>query len=601
MSKINSLKKSVAAKDSEYELGVPFLPDELPFNEKQKEWLGGFLAGLHSRALAAAPAISRQANEVAKPLTILFGSQTGNAESMAFAAAEAASTSGMVATVLDMDDADIHSLANQERLLVVTSTYGEGEMPDNAQALWDAVISDGAPSFANTFFSVLALGDTSYDGFCLAGKMWDERLAELGGQRIVDRVDCDVDYETPSQAWIDAVVPEISSRGSQSNAEVVPTQSAPKKIKSKFNKQNPLHSKLTNKRTLTDLSSSKEIVHFELSLEDSGEVYEAGDAIYVISPNRNDLVDEVLLALGASGDEEVGEKSFREALMHDFEIRMPSKELVAAIAEADKNHEIAGLLDAKDNNGLSEYLWGMDIVDLLKKSPLACFAPNEFAMLCKPLIPRAYSISSSINKHENEVHLTISSVRYNSNDRAHNGVCSTYLADVVNIGDTVKCYFAPNKNFSVPKDRDAPMIMVGPGTGIAPFRAFLEEREVAGADGRNWLFFGDRNANLDFIYEEELKAWVANGLLDRLDLAFSRDQKEKIYVQDRMIEHGQMLYEWLEDGAFFFVCGDASRMAKDVDKALHQVIETHGQMSGQASIDYVNALKKDKRYVRDVY
>lgn len=589
------------------ETRIPGLPTNLPFNAEQQHWLGGFMAGLHSRLLvteqtvtAAAPA----AEAALKPLTILYGSQTGNAESMAELAAEQATEHGMQAQVQDMDDVDLATLASSERVLIVTSTYGEGEMPDNAEALWQAASADDAPSFANTFFSVLALGDTSYDGFCVAGQQWDQRLEELGGQRVADRVDCDVDFEGPSQAWIDKVLPEISVRGSQDVGHSgAAAPAAKKKAKSKYNRQNPLAATLTHKRVLTGEASSKEICHFEFSLGDSGERYEAGDAVYLIAHNREDLVDELLPLVQATGDEVLpGEtQPLRQLLIETREIRTPSKEFLAELAKRADASDVQALLDNEDGSALADFLWGKDLVDLLKAYPAAQFNAEELLSLTKPLAARAYSISSSINKHDNEVHLTIGSVRYHSYGRDHHGVCSTWLADVVNEGDPVSCYFAPNKNFAVPEDNDLPIIMVGPGTGIAPFRAFLEEREIRAASGDNWLFFGDRNAASDFIYRDELTGWQDSGLLTRLDLAFSRDQEEKIYVQDRMIEHGKELFDWFERGAYFYICGDAYRMAKDVDAALHQLIAEHGGFSEAEAVDYVNNLKSQKRYVRDVY
>ena len=584
---------------------VPGLPANLPFNSDQQHWLAGFMAGLHNRLLVneqSAVAVAPAAAVQQKPLTIIYGSQTGNAESMAELAAEQASAHGMLASVKDMDDVSLAELAQAERLLVVTSTYGEGEMPDNAQMLWDAISSDDAPSFANTFFSVLALGDTSYDGFCVAGQLWDRRLEQLGGQRVADRVDCDVDFEAPAQSWIDAVLPEISSRGDQAAAAVSIASEAPLKAKSKFNRQNPLQAVLSRKAVLTGDASSKQICHFEFNLGDSGEHYDAGDALNLIPHNRADLVDELLQLLNSNAEQSVNGQPLRTLLTEQLEIRTPSKELLARLAQAEgaEAAKLKQLLDSDDNEPLNDYLWGKDVVDLLTLIP-ANLDGDEFVSLSKPLAPRAYSISSSINKHANEVHLTIGSVRYHSNGRDHNGVCSTWLADELDEGAKVSCYFAPNKHFALPQDDNLPIIMVGPGTGIAPFRSFLEEREMREAQGDNWLFFGDRNAASDFIYREELEGWQQSGLLTRLDLAFSRDQAEKIYVQDRMLEHGKELFEWFERGAYFYICGDAYRMAKDVDAALHQLVAEHGGFSEADAVAYVNNLKSQKRYVRDVY
>lgn len=584
---------------------VPFLPTDLPFNDEQKQWMGGFLAGLHTRLLIKEENVSQAATPVAiRPITIVYGSQTGNAESCAEDAAEVAKAHGLSPVVVDMDDIELADLAQAERLLVVCSTYGEGEMPDNAQALWDAINAEDAPSFAKTHYSVLALGDTNYDGFCVAGKFWDERLEQLGAKRICDRVDCDVDFASPAEEWMSEALPTIAQKGSDQALGGVSKSAKPKKAKSKYNRQNPLEAELITKKILNKEGSSKEIVHYEFSLHGSGESYNAGDALNVIALNRPDLVAEVMALLDA--DEQQTEpyngsnRSLRELLTEELEIRTPSKELIAELALRNGDAELNRLLENNDPEALNDFLWGNDVVDLLQAYP-AGLSAAEFISLCKQIAPRAYSISSSINKHSEEVHLTIGSVRYHTNERDHNGVCSTFLMDVANVGDKVKCYFSPNKNFAVPEDNDLPMIMVGPGTGIAPFRAFLEEREARAAKGPNWLFFGDRNSATDYIYEEEISAMQESGLLTRLDLAFSRDQKEKIYVQDRMLENGAELYAWLEQGGYFYICGDAYRMAKDVDKALHQLIAEHGALSPEQAEDYVAQLKKQKRYVRDVY
>jgi sulfite reductase (NADPH) flavoprotein alpha-component len=331
--------------------------------------------------------------------------------------------------------------------------------------------------------------------------------------------------------------------------------------------------------------------------------YEAGDALCVVPTNCPDLVSDILKAIGCNGDELEpvnGELiALRDELRNQFEIKTPSKELLQEIALRAGNEDLTYALTDKDV--LSDYMWGVDVLDLLLQNPSVEFSAAEFLALLKPLQHRAYSISSSGKANPETVHLTVASVRYNAFDRSHKGVCSTFLADLTDDTTDIRCFFTSNKVFRVPDNNDLPIIMVGPGTGIAPFRAFLQERQTRGAKGKNWLFFGDRNAETDFIYRDELETMQQSGLLNRLDLAFSRDQEEKIYVQDKMREHGAELFEWLEQGGYFFVCGDAYHMAKDVDKALHDVIATHGNKTEQQVIDYVNQLKKDKRYVRDVY
>ncbi|MEL0628278.1 sulfite reductase flavoprotein subunit alpha [Psychromonas aquatilis] len=588
------------------DLKVPYLPENMPFNGEQKQWLGGFLAGLHTRLLVKEEGTSAQQTvaPAIKPLTIIYGSQTGNAQTVAEEAAELASQYGLTASVLDMDDITLSELASVERLLVVTSTYGEGEMPDNAQALWDAINEQDAPKFNNTFYSVLSLGDTNYDDFCLAGIQWDQRLAALGATRIVDRVDCDIDFEDLASQWTAEVLPDIATKGSVVESTQAVKAKATKKAKSKYTRKNPLQAELITKTALTKAGSSKETFHYEFSLGDSGEIYEAGDALNVIPINRTELVAELLALFDATGKEMIPYKGESISLLQIFseevEIRIPSKEFIAELAIRSGDKQLSKLVNG-DIDALNDFLWGKDTIDLLLLFPQAQFSVVEFINLTKPLAPRAYSISSSIKQHNNEVHLTIGNVRYRSNERDHNGVCSTFLSDQAKIGDKVKCYFAPNSHFAVPTDPNAPMIMVGPGTGIAPFRAFLEERLATEAKGQNWLIFGDRNSKTDFIYQQEIEAMQASGLISKLDLAFSRDQPEKVYVQDRMLENGEQLFAWLEKGGYFFICGDAMYMAKDVEKALHSIIEMHGKMSPEEAIQYVATLKKQKRYVRDVY
>ncbi len=572
------------------------LPIDAPYNEGQRAWLNGFFSGMQAHMSQSAGATLSTDSRV---ITILFGSQTGSAESVAIDAGAIAKSYGLTPFVKSMDEVEANALASFEYLLIITSTYGEGEMPDNAQLLWDGVSAEGMSSLASVNYSVLALGDTSYDLFCQAGIDWDNRLAELGANRVYERVNCDVDYEEPAQAWMSSVIPLIAGGSGVSNVDA----DAGATNKPEFNRKNPFPAKLLVNRLLTDASSSKETRHYEISIAGSGLSYEAGDALCVVPTNCPDLVADIINALNCTADQEVTVNSelvvLAEALQNQFEIKTPSKEFIQELAARSGNQELNGILGDKDK--LSDYLWGRDTLDLLLQNPTAEFTSAEFVNLLKPLQHRAYSISSSGKQYPETVHLTVASVRYDSFDRNHKGVCSTFLADLVDAETPVRTFFTPNKVFRVPDDNSLPMIMVGPGTGIAPFRAFLQERDFRKASGKNWLFFGDRNAETDYIYRDELEAYQTSGLLTRLDLAFSRDQEAKIYVQDRMIEQGAELFRWLDQGGYFFVCGDAYRMAKDVDQALHAVIATHGDLSDQQAIDYVNQLKKDKRYVRDVY
>lgn len=577
---------------------APYIPENAPYSDTQRAWLSGFFAGMHSHMLQSAGSVS-QAD--ARKINILYGTQTGNSESVANDAATAAKSHGLLPIVKSMDEVEIVQLAQMEYLLIITSTYGEGEMPDNAQILWDAVSADDAPRLENMKYSVLALGDTSYDQFCQAGIEWDQRLEALGATRLFDRIDCDVDFEEPAESWISEVVP-LMAEGAATTA-IVDTTAQP--AKSTWNRKNPFPAKLMINRQLTAENSSKETRHYEISLAGSDLSYEAGDALCVIPTNCPELVADIVKAIGCTGDEDEpvnGElMSLSEALRTHFEIKLPSKEFLDEVARRSGDQELNALLQSGDKDKLADYLWGRDILDLLLQFPNIEFSAAEFLALLKPLQHRAYSISSSSKMHPGSVHLTVASVRYHSHGRDHKGVCSTYLADLVNDETDVRIFFTPNKSFRVPEDDALPMIMVGPGTGIAPFRAFLQEREMRKASGQNWLFFGDRNAATDFIYKEELEAMQEKGVLNRLDLAFSRDQAEKIYVQDRMREHGADIFAWLEQGGYFFVCGDAYRMAKDVDKALFDIVAKHGNMNEDETENYINNLKKDKRYVRDVY
>lgn len=578
---------------------VPYIPEDAPFSGEQRVWLGGFLAGLHSR-LAAVGGVTAPAAAAAevKHLDIIYGTQTGNAEAVAENAAALARSKGFNPRVAEMDEVEVDHLAAMQNLIVVVSTYGEGEMPDNAHQFWDALSATTAPRLENLNYGVLALGDTSYDEFCQAGKLVDTRLEQLGAKRLGPRVDCDVDFEDAAEAWIAATIPDASAV-----AAAAPAAEAPKKAKSDsgFGRKNPYVATMVDNRLVSGPQSAKEIRHIAFDLGNSGMTYEAGDALGVMPVNAPALVQEWLSRLGASAKAEVGGKALGDLLTTNLEIMTPSRDLIRAIEPLAKHDEFSHVVGNGDKEALDAFLWGKDALDILNLNPDLKLDPSEVISWLKPLQHRAYSISSSPKAHEGEVHLTVAAVRWMHENRLHNGVCSTFLADHVPEGAQAGIFMSPNKSFRVPQDDSVPMIMVGPGTGVAPFRAFLEERRERGATGANWLFFGDQTRESDFIYEDEIAAFSTSGLLTRLDLAFSRDQAEKVYVQHRMVENGKDLYAQLEEGGYFYVCGDANRMAKDVDAALHHIIETQGGMTPEAAIEYVNRLKRDKRYLRDVY
>lgn len=592
---------------------IPFIPKDAPFSEDQKSWLSGFLAGLHSRlSLQGTPAQAVAAGTVAPAagatVNILFGTQTGNAESVALDAADVAKSNGLAPVVQALDDIELDAFAAMSHVVIVISTYGEGEMPDNAQLFWDALSADTAPRLETMSFGVLALGDTGYDEFCQAGKLIDMRLEQLGAKRLSTRVDCDIDFEDPAATWVAETLPRIARENGTSNGVAngqgtSATVDTPRQEKSKWSRKSPYPSTVSVNRLLSGATSSKEIRHYEFDLGDSGLTYAAGDALGVMPVNDPALVQAILEQLQITADATVDgvDGHFGEALQTQYEISTPPKDFVAEIEERANDQELSHILKNGDKEALDAWLWGRDILDLLRLLPAGGLPAKDFVQLLKPLQHRAYSISSSPLEADNNVHLTIASVRYRSFGRDHGGVCSTFLADRVAEGDTAGIFVSPNKAFRPPEDQSRPMIMVGPGTGIAPFRAFLQERRASGAQGKNWLFFGDQHKASDFIYEDELGELSAQGILNRLDLAFSRDQDQKIYVQHRMKENGKDLFTWLEDGASFYVCGDATRMAKDVDRALHEVITEFGGLSQDDTDAYVANLKREKRYLRDVY
>jgi sulfite reductase (NADPH) flavoprotein alpha-component len=579
---------------------IPFIPENAPFSAEQRMWLNGFLAGLFSDSAQAGMAVSAEPAAPKAPLLLLYGSQTGTAEGLAKKTAKVAETRGFAPRVVSMEKYDSVDWSKESNVLVIASTYGDGEPPDPAQNFWNWLKAENAPRLEHLQYSVLALGDTNYSQFCQFGKVCDERLAALGAKRIFDRKDCDVDYESPAQEWTDAVFTNLAGSASAPSATPATAETG---VPAGYDRKNPFPSRLLRNLKLTREGSAKDVRHFELGLAGSGLSYEVGDALGVYASNCPALVGEILHVLGCDGEEGVPagtrELPLRLALTQHFDVTKPSNELLAAAAARSPGSELAALVDPARKADLEQWLHGREIIDVLLGMG-GSFSAAEFVTFLKKLAPRLYSISSSLKAHPDEVHLTVSAVRYESHGRGRKGVASTFLADRVGETGAASVFVQPSHGFKPPTNPETPMIMVGPGTGIAPFRAFLEERRALGATGKNWLFFGDQKRATDFLYEEQLTGWQADGLLTRLDLAFSRDQAEKIYVQSRMLEAAGELFAWLEEGAHFYVCGDASRMAKDVDQALHTIIERSGKSAEEAKA-YVAKLKSDKRYQRDVY
>jgi len=567
---------------------VPFVPDNAPFTPAQRAWLNGFLAGLFARAPSSNGAAA-QATSAKPKLSVLFGSQSGNAESLAKKLAKEAKNKGYDATVTALDKVSLATLAQERCALVVTSTWGEGDPPDNAVSFWKALQEQQGATLTKLSFSVLALGDTNYEHFCGFGKNVDKRLQELGATRIFERVDCPVNFEEGASRWQKGVFEAVSKLAGGNDAQQLNGSNGPLLEESAsaaaeekpagYSRKNPFRARLLANRKLTGEGSEKDTRHYEICLKDSGLTYEVGDALGIVPTNSPELVEEILKALGFAGEEEVngpeGDKMpIRLALLREYQIRAPHRDFLNAMAEHDAADQyLKELISADVRTELDKFLWGREIIDFLIESPSVGFTPAEFVSLLQKLQPRLYSIASSLKAYPEQVHLTVDTVRYEIHGRTRNGVCSNFLADRVGPGMPVPVFIQPSKHFRPPSNGDLGMIMVGPGTGIAPFRAFLQERKATGAKGGNWLFFGAQRSSCDFFYKEELEAYQRQGVLTRLDTAFSRDQDFKIYVQHRMVENAKELWNWLEQGAHFYVCGDASRMAKDVDKALHEMVE----------------------------
>jgi len=685
---------------------VPYIPSSAPFTPEQRAWLNGYLAGLFADANVGEPRVGvsparpgASPTRLPEPLLVMYGSQTGTAEQLARRFAKDAENRGFAPRVLELNAFASVDFAAETRLIIVTSTWGDGDPPDNAVGFWQQLNSRTAPQIDHLSYSVLALGDKTYSDFCGAGKKFDERLEQLGARRIHPRAECDVEYESTAKAWMEGVwvalaatchthrqaslprTPAVSPR-ERENAALAGGEAAAVKVSASarslspahepganpptrdpsqerngpasvapllggvgggfsgtmreqnsgssrsepedqgevkprpapsaaplrsHNRANPFPARVITNRKLNAAASAKDTRHIEISLEGSGLTYQAGDALGVMPTNCPALVNDILQALGCDGEEAVPdapecETSLRQALLTRCLITQPSSDFLNAVAARSGDVELKSLLDPARKADLDKFLTGREVVDFLSSFPTARFEPAEFVALLLKLQPRLYSIASSPKAHPGEVHLTVGVVRYESHGRQRKGVCSTFLADRVEINVTpLPVFVQPSRGFRLPADGDRPIIMIGPGTGIAPFRAFLEERRARRAKGKSWLFFGDQCQACDFLYREELEGMLADGALTRLDTAFSRDQPEKIYAQHRMLENAREVWEWLEAGAHVYVCGDARRMAKDVDAALQLVIQQAGGKDVAEAAEYVGGLKTEGRYQRDVY
>lgn len=590
------------------------VPESAPFSREQRAWLNGFLAGALFDRLGSSP-VSNSAPTPApalSPLLVGFGSQSGSAATLARRLARAAESRGHPVTLREHNAVSPDDLATRSPFILVTSTWGDGDPPDNATGFWSRLSDPSAPRLDALTFAVLGLGDRSYADFCGAARKFDERLESLGASRLLARGECDADFDEAANAWINTLWSHLAPQSPNTASAAAPSPSLshepnehPVVACPGRSRQNPYPARLRVARPLNAPGSAKDTRHVEILLADLSLTYEVGDALGVFPQNCPALVEELLAALQLTGDEDPGmpdAATLHDALLRRWNITQAPAAFFKAVAERSSNARIRALADPSQKAELDAWLPGRDLIDVLHAAPDARWVPSDLSPLLRPLQHRLYSISSSPRMHPGEVHLTVGAVRYSLHGRSRKGVASCWLADrVLPTGTPVPVFIHSSPNFRPPTDPSRPMILIGPGTGIAPFRAFLQERRVTGATGGNWLFFGDQCRATDFLYADELEPMHQDGFLTRLDLAFSRDQAEKVYVQDRMRSAATTLWSWLEDGAHFYVCGDARRMARDVDAALHDVIRTAGGRSVDDATAYVAALRTAGRYQRDVY
>ena len=531
-------------------------------------------------------------------MNILFGSVTGTAENVARSAARMAQTRGHDVRITELDEISMEELEDMDDVLVVIATYGEGEMPFNAETFWDE-LEYNEPILDGLTFGVLALGDSAYEQFCQAGKDIDEKFEELGATRRLRRVDCDLNYEKDAEAWIDQAIP---MREGATPVAATAADAAEPEVK-RYTRADPFQAKIVENTRLSGPGSSKEIHHISLDISGSGIEYLAGDAIGVIPYNSAPLVDEMLDRLDASETDTVeGYDLLLGALLKSkFEIMTPNLDFVRAVSSVIEIDDINAAVNSGSKAELDAFCWGKDVIDILNCDPRLHVDPDVLFSLLQPLQYRAYSIASTPQTAPDRIDLTVAAVRWENGARAYNGVASTMLIDQMSPGDEVGMFLVPNKRFRLPDDGSAPLIMVGPGTGIAPFIGFLEERQAVGATGQTWLYFGDRNASEDFIYKDRLQAFQHAGTLNHLRVAFSRDTSEKIYVQNRMLEDAGPIFKALENGAYFYLCGDAKNMAPDVEETLLDIIADGLRSNRTDAVRYVSDMRRSGRYLKDVY
>lgn len=590
---------------------LPLTPEQLAklqsaigeFSPHQLAWLSGYFWGMVNQqpgTVAVTPAPAAAAS-----ITVISASQTGNARRVAEQLRDDLAAAGLGVTLVNAGDYKFKQIAQEKLLLIVASTQGEGEPPEEAVALHKYLFSKKAPQMAGTAFAVFGLGDTSYENFCQTGKDFDARLAELGGERLFDRADADVDFKSAAEAWRKQIVDVLKQRVPQATAaqtQVSVAGSVAQIVSSPYSKESPLTASLAVKQKITGRNSDKDVRHIEIDLGESGLSYQPGDALGVWYHNDPDLVEEIIGLIWRTGDETVTlndqTMTLREALTERLELTQNTTVIVEKYAALSRDERLIELL--ADKHQLQQYAQTTPLPDMIRQAPADLDAEQLVALL-RPLTPRLYSIASSQEEVGSEVHITVGVVRYEVDGRARTGGASGYLADRLEEDGELRVFIEHNDNFRLPANPQTPVIMIGPGTGIAPFRAFIQQRAAEGAEGLNWLFFGNPHFTEDFLYQVEWQRFVKDGVLSRIDLAWSRDQKHKVYVQDKLREQGAEVWRWIEQGAHIYVCGDANRMAKDVEQALLELLAEHGGMDAEQADEFLSELRVERRYQRDVY
>ncbi|MDR3653277.1 MAG: assimilatory sulfite reductase (NADPH) flavoprotein subunit [Paludibacter sp.] len=576
----------------------------------QINWVSGYFAGLSAQDINVqnnsvsinTPLLQNEivTSETEKSLTILYGSRTGNGEGIAKQAQKNAAALGIDAKLKSMETYKNNDLKNETNLLLIVSTHGEGEPPFQAKTFYDFLFSKRAPKLEELNFSVLALGDSSYLKFCQTGIDIDNRLEELGAKRIAKRVECDVNFRDSALKWIKDSLKVLNSNSANSQqTKLIYTKSETDSI---YGKENPFQAQVLEKTFLHGRDSNRQTLHVELSLENSGITYEPGDSLGVFATNPPELVESLIKTVNLSPTDKViseqGDITLSDTLFKNYELTHITPDVLNRYAKLTDNNKIKEILQSPDS--VKDFIYGKDLVDLFTQFPEE-LSPDQFVSILRPVQPRLYSISSSPQTYPNEVHLTVGVVKYKNGDRNKTGLCSVFLSDRTEENETAPVFIEKNHNFRLPQNHETPIIMVGAGTGVAPYRAFLQHREQVEKRGKSWLIFGNRHSESEFLYQLEWQRHLRESSLTRMDVAFSRDNSEKVYVQNHIKEQGKLLFDWLENGAHFYVCGDMKRMAHDVHNTLVNVVSKHGGLKQQAAEEYVFNLQQQHRYQTDVY